>query len=140
MFLKIFCLKGFSFQQLQKAFMQLSALDNSGIYGDSFTLEQDAVTGIGNNVSLVFEEMDFQEKGTCRLNILGRTPLDHNTIQIRFTGKEQEISIMAEFLCSAEYNWQSFELPKITGIQTVTFVFLPGCHFDFKSFYFEKIG
>lgn len=130
-------IKGFEFVRPDKAFATLSVLDNDGLYGDMFTKEADAVTGIGNNVSIEFADMNFGEKGAHTLYVHGRTPLDHNTIQVRFTGAEGETSVMAEFMHSEEYNWQSFELPEIKGNMKVTFVFLPGCNFDFKEFRFE---
>lgn len=130
-------IKGFCFLRSDKAFAQVPVLDNDGIYGDTFTLDQDAVTEIGNNVSLVFRDMDFGERKAAKIHIYGRTPLDHNTIQIRFTGEQGESSMMAEFLHSEEYNWQTFEVADVSGMQTVTFVFLPGCNFDFKMFRFE---
>ena len=130
-------IKGFCFVRPQKAFAEVSVLDNDGLYGDTFTKEADAVTGIGNNVSLEFADMDFGTKGARVLHVYGRTPLDHNTIQVRFTGEQGESSIMAEFVHSDDYNWQSFEIPEVTGVTKVTFVFLPGCNFDFKSFRFE---
>ncbi|MBP3544444.1 MAG: DUF4982 domain-containing protein, partial [Lachnospiraceae bacterium] len=130
-------IKGFQFIRPDKAFAEISVLDNDGLYGDTFTREADAVTGIGNNVSIEFTDMNFGEKGARMLHVYGRTPLDHNTIQVRFTGADGENSIMAEFVHSEDYNWQSFELPQITGDVKVTFVFLPGCNFDFKKFRFE---
>lgn len=130
-------IRGFCFVRPDKAFAEISVLDNDGLYGDTFTKESDAVTGIGNNVSLEFADMDFGAEGAHVLHVYGRTPLDHNTIQVRFTGEEGENSVMAEFLHSEDYNWQTFEVPEITGKKKVTFVFLPGCNFDFKAFRFE---
>lgn len=130
-------IKGFNFLRPDKAFAEVPVVDNDGLYGDTFTLEEDAVTGIGNNVSLEFEDMNFGEKGAHKLHVYGRTPLDHNTIQVRFVGEQGENSIMAEFLHSEDYNWQTFELPEVTGAMKVVFVFLPGCNFDFKAFRFE---
>ena len=130
-------IKGFRFIRPDKAFAEISVLDNDGLYGDTFTKEADAVTGIGNNVSIEFADMNFGERRVRKLHVYGRTPLDHNTIQVRFTGADGENSVMAEFVHSEDYNWQSFELPQITGDVKVTFVFLPGCNFDFKKFRFE---
>jgi len=129
--------KGFQFLRPEKGYEEISVLDNDGLYGDSFTLTDDAVTGIGNNVSLQFSDMDFKETGAHILWVYGRTPLDHNTIQVRFRKGEEEISVMVEFTHSEEYGWQRFEIEPVYGAQTVSFVFLPGCQFDFKAFRFE---
>ena len=36
------------------------------------------------------------------------------------------------------YEEKTFELEKITGKQKVTFIFFPGCNFDFQWFRFER--
>ena len=40
-------------------YAQIGAKENSNIYGDTFTVGKDSITGIGNNVSLVFKNFDF---------------------------------------------------------------------------------
>ncbi|MBQ9766755.1 MAG: DUF4982 domain-containing protein [Lachnospiraceae bacterium] len=130
-------IKGFVFTKKEKAFALLSAKDNSSVYGDTFTVEEDAITGIGNNVTLVFENMDFGEQGTAKITICGKSRLPKNTIHVRFHGDSGDINEIAEFTGSEEYVEQTFELTKVTGKNTVNFVFLPGCDFDFKWFKFE---
>lgn len=132
-------LKGFRFAKPNKAFARLGALDNTRIYGDSFTLAEDAVEQIGNNVSLVYEDMDFGTAGSAKLIICGRSPLDKNTIHVLFSGSEGESRQIVEFARHAavgEYAEQSFELEPVAGPQTVTFVFLPGSQFDLRWFRF----
>jgi beta-galactosidase len=128
-------IKGFSFTKLIKAYEQLSALSKSSIYGDTFRLEEDSIEGIGNNVTIAFEDMDFT-KGLSRLIICGRSPIDKNTIHVRFNGADGEIKQLVEFKHSDEYVEREFALDNVTGIQTVSFIFLPGCDFDFKWFRF----
>ncbi|MGN1085353.1 MAG: DUF4982 domain-containing protein [Lachnospiraceae bacterium] len=130
-------IKGFVFTKKEKAFAKLSAKENTSVYGDTFTVEEEAVTGIGNNVTLVFEEMDFGENGTSRITICGRSRLPKNTIHVRFHGENGDVNQIAEFSGSEEYVEQTFELTKVCGKNTVNFVFLPGCDFDFKWFRFE---
>lgn len=130
-------IKGFVFVKKEKAFARLSAKENTAVYGDNFTVAEDAVTGIGNNVTLVFEEMDFGERGASRITICGRSRLPKNTIHVRFHGENGDINEIAEFTGSEEYMEQSFALKRITGKNTVNFVFLPGCEFDFRWFRFE---
>ncbi len=131
-------IKGFYFEKPKKAWALLTAKDNSRIYGDSFTIEEDAITGIGNNVSLEYHEMDFGDTGFTKLVICGRSALDKNTIHVRFAGAEGEVRQLAEFKGSAEYVEQTFVLEPVYGENMVTFIFLPGCDFDFKWFRFEK--
>lgn len=129
--------KGFSFTKPNKAFETLSALDHSELYGDTFTIGSDAITGIGNNVSIVYQDMDFGADGFRKLTICGRSSLPKNTIHVRFSDENGEVKQIAEFLQSDDYTEQTFTLENVTGLQTVSFVFLPGCNFDFKWFRFE---
>ncbi|MBQ8800640.1 MAG: DUF4982 domain-containing protein [Lachnospiraceae bacterium] len=130
-------LKGFVFAKKEKAFETLSVKDNTSIYGDTFTVEEDAITGIGNNVTIVFEEMEFGEAGTTKVTICGKSKLPMNSIHIRFNTENGDINEVAEFAGAEEYTERVFTLPKVTGKATVNFVFLPGCDFDFKWFRFE---
>ena len=129
-------LKGFSFTRQSRAFMALAAGEADHIYGDSFTRRGGSVTGIGNNVSLVFERMDF---GACRraaLTLRGSTPLAQNpiTVQIRREDGEEVREVAAFAGGSAQ---QRFALSVPGGLCTVTFVFLPGSQFDFDGFDFS---
>ena len=114
-----------------------SLKENDSIYGDTFTVEEDAITGIGNNVTVVFEDMDFGETGTTKVTICGKSRLAMNTIHIRFNGKNGDVNEIAEFIGAEAYVERVFEFAKVTGANTVNFVFLPGCEFDFKYFRFE---
>ena len=133
---KIF-LKEFYFTRQEKAFARLYALTDGVTYGDSFVRTEDAIEQIGNNVSLEFTDMNFGETGTDSIVICGRTPLQQNTIQLRFTDGTTQV---LPFPHSEEYTELRFPLEQVTGEQRVTFVFLPGCNFDFKWFRFEKSG
>ncbi len=132
-----FFLKEFHFTRQEKAYARLSALTDGVTYGDSFVRTADAIEQIGNNVSLEFNDMDFGTEGTDSIVICGRTPLQQNTIQLRFTDGATQV---LPFPHSEEYVEKRFPLEKVTGEQKVTFVFLPGCNFDFKWFRFEKSG
>jgi len=130
-------LKGFVFTKTEKAFETLSVKENSSIYGDTFTVGEDAITGIGNNVTVVFEDMDFGEKGTTKLTICGKSRLPMNSIHVRFNTEKGDVNEVAEFAGAKDYTERTFEFSKVTGKTTVNFVFLPGCDFDFKYFRFE---
>jgi beta-galactosidase len=131
-------IKGFVFKKPQKAYERHSILSYQRIYGDSYTIEEGGITGIGNNVTIEFGEMDFGIRGTQKLIICGRSLIDKNSIHIRFNGKEGETVRLVEFEYSGDYRERVFDMDNITGLQKVSFVFLPGSHFDFKWFQFKE--
>ena len=62
-----------------------------------------------------------------------------NSIHVIFGGGDgnTETRVLAEFAGSSEYTERSFDLSGINGLRIVSFAFLPGSDFDFKSFRFE---
>ncbi len=131
-------LKGFSFTPQSRAWLPLSALEADEVYGDSFNRTEAGVMDIGNNVSLIYENMDFGDVTHASLTIDGRTPLPENPITLRFQNAEGEtLTALAQFRGTARCQ-QVFETEVLPGVCTVTFVFLPGCQFDFYSFRFAK--
>lgn len=132
-------IKGFSFEKQNRAFEQNTASSCDHIYGDTFTIKESSVEGIGNNVSLVFEDMDFTSEGASKIVVYGRSPIEKNTIHVRFSNSEGESNNqLIEFTSTEGYMQREFRLDKITENQKVTFIFLPGCNFDFGWFRFEK--
>ena len=131
-------IKGFSFEKKNRAFEKNFATECDHIYGDRFELMETSVEGIGNNVSLEFEGLDFLSEGASKLIISGNSPIDKNTIHLRFADDKDESNQIVEFNQSDRYEERVFELENITGIQKVTFIFLPGSNFDFKWFRFER--
>ncbi|MDE6129872.1 MAG: glycoside hydrolase family 2, partial [Lachnospiraceae bacterium] len=131
-------IKGFTFTKLQKAYEKLQAAEYNKIYGDTFQVTPDAVEGIGNNVSLEFENMDFGETGLKQITICGRSTLPTNSIHIRFFYEDKEsVNQLVEFPYSEEYTEMTFPLESCKGSCRVGFIFLPGCDFDFKWFRFS---
>lgn len=130
-------IKGFYFEKLNRAFQQNNASECDSIYGDTYTINESRVEGIGNNVSLVFEDMDFTSEGAERLVVYGKSPIDKNTINIHFSNDQGESKQLVEFTKSDGYEKRVFEIDKIIGKQKVTFIFLPGSNFDFGWFCFE---
>ncbi|MDQ1003298.1 beta-galactosidase [Neobacillus niacini] len=131
-------IKGFSFEKNNRAFEQNLVSESDSIYGDTFEITNHGVERIGNNVSLEFEQMNFADEGATKLIIFGRSPIDKNTIHVRFTNQEGENNQLVEFTYSEGYQEQTFNLEKIIGMQKVTFIFLPGSNFDFGWFRFEQ--
>lgn len=129
-------IKGFSFTRYEKAWQEIAAKDADAVYGDSFTKTEHAVEEIGNNVSLVFTEMDFGKTPIREIAIRGRARKGGNTIHVRFFNETEEIKQIVEFSESEDYILQKFALEPVEGKWEVTFVFLPGSCFDFESFRF----
>ena len=134
--------KGFSFRKLEKAFGLLYANEATRVYGDDFQIRGNRVEGIGNNVTMEFENMDFGETGTSQIEITGWTPLKVNTIHLRFKpeGEDEVVARMAEFAGTQKntYATQTFTFQKISGRGRLDLVFLPGCQFNLESFRFRK--
>ena len=128
--------KGFSFVEPVKAYEKLAATNYSFISGDSYEVTETSVEGIGNNVTLIFDDMDFSTHGISKIQICGSTSLTKNAIQIRFNDGESESIQIAEFARTSHYEVQEFELEDVGTNKQVSFVFLPGCQFNFKWFRF----
>lgn len=131
-------IKGFSFTRLEKAYSRLSASEATAVYGDSFTKEGDKLCGIGNNVTVVYENMNFTEAAES-VTISGNTPLEKNTIHILFTDQNgKSCRSVVEFMGTGEYSEQTFSLEGIRGEGKIELVFLPGSHFDLAWLRFNK--
>lgn len=131
--------KGFVFKKLERAWEKLDATSCDMIYGDSYSVEQKAVTGIGNNVTLTFDHMDFGNQGISGIRLCGKSKLPVNTIHIHFLKDDQtEIRQIVEVKGTDEYSEQLYLLDRVDGNCKVSFIFLPGSQFDFM--YFKFIG
>lgn len=131
-------MKGFSFAPIEKAYARITGADLEKVYGDRFALEGDRVENIGNNVTLELGEMDFGETGANAVVLGGHTPLEKNTIHIRFTREGETQVQIVEFPHSDDYREKKFALEPMPGVYTVELVFLPGSHFDFQFLQFVK--
>jgi beta-galactosidase len=121
--------KGFIFTHYKKAFMRLSAAENDGINGDTFTIKDRAVEGIGNNVSIIFNDMDFGEEGASTITLSTRSALKGNSVQLMVGERRQ----MLEIPGTADYKPTTHTLAeRIYGEQTVSLIFLPGCDIDIE--------
>ena len=129
-------MKGFSFEKQQNAFILHYAAGADMMYGDSYRCTGNTVTGIGNNVTLIWTEMDFGGSGNVQIEIDGRTKLPVNTISIRIRNKEGDETITAAEFRGEQAGIQRFGVKVPAGECSVSFVFLPGSSFDFYSFRF----
>ena len=129
---------GLTFHKLEKAWTTLAASDIDRIYGDAFCRTDNAITGIGNNVTIEYTDMDFGDETSAVIEITGRSQIAKNTIHVRTSnGKEESLNI-AEFTYSEDYTTKCFPVNVLSGSQTVTLLFLPGSNFDLKSIRFIK--
>ncbi|MGN0507204.1 MAG: glycoside hydrolase family 2 TIM barrel-domain containing protein [Lachnospiraceae bacterium] len=132
-------MKGFQFTKREKAYSRLAAAEADSIYGDTYEKQEASIVGIGNNVTLVFEGMDFGENTAGKLVICGKTPHESNNIQL-FTewedGRKERESL--EFSYAKTDTEREFTIAPKQGRTKVSFVFLPGSAFDFAWFQFRK--
>lgn len=131
-------LQGFYCTALEKAYGKVYAIENNTISGDMFTVGEQYITDIGNNVTIEFEHMNFGEEGPSQITICGHSPIPVNTIHVRFFGDDgSEINHMAEFPQSEDYQELTFPITGFTGSGKVNFIFMPGSKFDFDWFQFR---
>lgn len=129
---------GLTFHKLEKAWTTLAASDIDRIYGDAFCRTDDAITGIGNNVTIEYTDMDFGDETSAVIEITGRSPIAKNTIHVRTSNGTEEALNIAEFTYSEDYTTKCFPVNVLSDSQTVTLLFLPGSNFDLKSIRFIK--
>lgn len=130
--------KGMVFTERQRAYSYLKATQRDAIYGDAFVPAEDAIMGIGNNVSITYTDLDFGDVGTNQILIEGRSDLDLNTIHIRFSGENGDLNQLVEFEKAGEWTSRTFTIDALKGKGDLTFIFLPGSNFDFKGFRFMQ--
>lgn len=128
---------GFEFLPVQRAFDTNWTGGADSVYGDDYKLTGRSVTDIGNNVIINYEGLDFGSAGSKRLTISGTTENQMNQIQLRCTPEGgAQSTVLLEFRQDGGRE-QSFDIPEITGVNDVSFVFMPGSKFDFDWFRFE---
>jgi len=119
---------GFMFRKPDKAYEKLYLADYDSIYGDSYTVRERAVEGIGNNVTISFDDMDFGDTGADSIEICLRCDRK-NSFRVVAVGPDNEVmATMLEVEPTKQYTPSRFTLDsKIKGMKTVSLVFLPGC-------------
>ncbi|MDF2869063.1 MAG: lacZ3 [Anaerocolumna sp.] len=129
--------KGFEFIYKDKSFDRLFSDDISNIYGDSYTKNINSIDNIGNNVSLEFDNMDFEVNGIRSLTICGDSFV-HNVIQVHFINENEKISHIIELPSSVDTITKEYTFSKIQGKFTVSLVFMPGDNFSYHWVQFNK--
>lgn len=128
---------GFSFVPIERAYDTNWVGEADSVYGDDYRIDGRRVADIGNNVIINYEGLDFGEGGSEALIISGETGNTMNQIQLRYTpaGGAQK-TVLLEFQQDGGRE-QRFDIPKLSGVNDVSFVFMPGSRFDFDWFRFE---
>ena len=128
---------GFSFVPIERAYDTNWVGEADSVYGDDYRIDGRRVADIGNNVIINYEGLDFGEGGSEALIISGETGNPMNQIQLRYTpaGGAQK-TVLLEFQQDGGRE-QRFDIPKLSGVNDVSFVFMPGSRVDFDWFRFE---
>jgi len=151
-------IKGFQFTKELKAYAKLPFAAHDHIYGDSFRISDKnngAVEGIGNNVTISFDNMIFSDKigreaskdgkevepnmKAQSINISWRSKLDKNTIRMIFV-KDSGKEIVNLLMLTSQEEYGNINLPLdnyLEGEGIVRFIFLPGSDIDLEWFQFE---
>ena len=132
-------MKGFVFEKQMNAYLFHTAASADQLYGDCFEKKGSAVTNIGNNVTLSWNNMDFDGEKEVTLEIEGKTALAVNTISIRISNPSGTSFDTAAEFSGAGDDIQRFSVRVPEGSCTVSFVFLPGSSFDFTGFRFYRL-
>ena len=128
---------GFSFVPIERAYDTNWVGEADSVYGDDYRIDGRRVADIGNNVIINYEGLDFGEGGSEALIISGETGNPMNQIQLRYTpaGGAQK-TVLLEFQQDGGRE-QRFDIQRLSGVNDVSFVFMPGSRFDFDWFRFE---
>ncbi len=124
---------GFRASAIERAFSRLDASDCDVLYGDAFTREKDAVSHIGNNVTVGFTSLDFGG-GASSVTVRGMTRRERDAVELR-VGDEV---ISVEFVRSESPYEVTVPVTGVSGVRDVNAVFLPGSDFDLYWIKFEK--
>lgn len=123
----------FRFIARERAYEALRAVDCDMLYGDAYVRETEAVTHIGNNVTVGFTALDFGS-GARTVTVCGKTRHDRDTVEIRIGSEVMAV----EFERSDEPYEVTVPVNGAVGVSDVNIIFLPGCDFDLYSVRFER--
>ena len=131
-------IKGFQFAAQSKGYEKLNFTSHDHIYGDSFTLKENSVEKIGNNVTITFNHMDFTNTAN-EIEISWRTTQDTSMIKLVFTDENGiETPNMLTLTAQENYATTSIKLDTpLTGKGDINFIFLPGSNIDLEWFQFK---
>lgn len=131
-----FQLNSFSFVPVLHGFDRINAADYDEIFGDSYKVDGTSVTGIGNNVSIIYRRLNMGAQSADKIKICGRTANAKDSIQLKIDCAGTEQTELIEFEKSAAPVEREFNIAPVGGEITVTLLYLPGCNFDLEWFRF----
>lgn len=123
--------QGFVFTAIPVLGNEIPALSRDRVFGDAFTETGRAIEHIGNNVTVVFEDLHL-DSDAKHLEIYGRTRNESESIRIVIDGSEQQVYTV-QFPRTEDFSAHSFDICVPAGTVSVTLLFLPGCDFDLGS-------
>ena len=131
-----FQLNRFSFIPVLHGFDRINAADYDEIFGDSYRVDGTAVTGIGNNVSIIYRRLNMGAQSADKIKICGRTANAKDSIQLKIACAGTERTELIEFVKSEASVEREFDIEPVRGEITVTLLYLPGCNFNLEWFRF----
>lgn len=130
-------IKFIKFFEINPLWSENSILDADLTYGDSYTVEDDQISRIGNNVTFVFDHVNF-ENGAKQIIITGSAS-KKNSIELKYTNSNhQEQTTILNFPEGDTRQTVTFDIPTWVGSGKLEFIFLPGSNFNFSNFRFVK--
>ena len=130
-------LQGFYFSPLKKAYSIINSTDFSEIAGDTYSVCDSEIKNIGNNVSISYDNMNFDE-GISRIRIVGKSHNEKTSLHILYIEDGVVTRDMVDIPYSEEYSEFFFDLKDVHTNGKINLVFLPGTDFDLKEFEFFK--
>jgi beta-galactosidase len=135
-------IKGFYFEKQNRSTTKIKAQEFDELYGDAYTITKWGITDIGNNVTITFRDLHFENWIPHTLTIFGRSKTDRNSIHLKLVYQGIEQIQLIEFAYSESPVQRSYPLMSLPeNLQSlelqVSFIFLPGSSFDFGWFQFE---
>lgn len=127
--------QGFSFARLPRAYETLTPAELERVYGDSFERDGEVIRKIGNNVTLDFGKLNF-EQGFASVTLCGRTENETDSVHLILGGESGETRMIMEFRKRDGFTEQTFRIAVPKGEYDTRLMFLPGCAFDFRSVVF----
>ena len=132
-------IKGFQFTKQEKAYSLHNFANADHIYGDSFTINSPSVDHIGNNVTILFNDMLF-ENPTSNITLSWRSSQDINSIKLLFADENGNETPNMLTLEGIQKEWLTANLQLTTPLQgkgNISFIFLPGSDIDLEYFKFS---
>lgn len=128
---------GFVFKKYNKSYSVINATEYNSISGDSFNVCKNSICNIGNNVTIEYNNMHFDE-GVSGVRIVGKSNKPVSAVHILFKKETSDTRQMVEIHQTENIDEFFLPLNDIENCNSISFVFLPGSDFDLKEFQFKK--